>query len=188
MRLFKVIDIDIEAEKKRIADCKGYTVRQRKALMLLMGLFEAGKWQECLDHINNPSAFPYNEKFEYPETEHIGIEVGKVLRMLCFETLFTREQLLIECRETIAKEAPDVSSVGYKPQPQSYKGLYCAYLKQGSEILRQGIALTKLTHPMQNFHLYKYLTGRELNNVDECEQALVKWYLESYEAESVDEH
>ncbi len=96
MILFKRIDIDLAAERARIA--KGYTAPQRAALTKLVDLFEAGRWQDCLDHVNDDKAFPYNEKGEYPEQEHIGIEIGDVLRDLAWANYYTQADLLKQAR------------------------------------------------------------------------------------------
>jgi hypothetical protein len=98
MILFKLIEIDLDAERARIAKCR-YTAPQRAALTKLLDLFEAGKWQECLDHVNDEKAFPYNEKGEYPEQEHIPTVVSDVLRELAYETYYTRDELLRQARE-----------------------------------------------------------------------------------------
>ena len=93
MTIFKRIDIDLAAERKRIAKAK-YTKRQRAALTKLVDMFEAGQWQGCLDHVNDKKAFPYNEKGEYSEKEHIGIEIGGVLSRLGYENFYTQAELL----------------------------------------------------------------------------------------------
>jgi hypothetical protein len=98
MLLFKRIEIDLAAERERIAKTK-YTSRQRAALTKLVDLFEEGKWQECIDHVNDDKAFPYNEKGEYPEQEHIGIEIGDVLRELGHEHYYTQAELLRQAKE-----------------------------------------------------------------------------------------
>lgn len=96
-RIFKLIEIDLAAERARIAEAS-FTKRQRAALTKLVDLFEAGKWQECLDHVNDPKVFPYNEKGEYPEQEHIGIEIGNVLRELSYSLFYTPEDLLKQAK------------------------------------------------------------------------------------------
>jgi hypothetical protein len=97
MTLFKRIEIDLEAERARITRT-GYTRKQRAALIKLVDLFEEGKFQECLDHINDKKAFPYNKKYEYPEVEHVGIEIGDALRGMADFNYYTRDQLLEEAR------------------------------------------------------------------------------------------
>lgn len=100
MRLFKLIEIDLAAERARIARFKDK--RQRAALTKLVDLFEAGKWQECLDHVNDERAFPYNAKGEYPEVEHIGIEISKVLEALSYDLFYTQAELLRQAKEAVA--------------------------------------------------------------------------------------
>ena len=56
MVIFKRIDIDLDQERERIWRVE-YTKAQRAALLKLLELFEAGKWQECIDHVNNKKAF-----------------------------------------------------------------------------------------------------------------------------------
>lgn len=103
MKIFKLIEIDIEKERGRI-DKKGtYNKRQRKVLHGLLDLFVIGEWQKCLDFVNNKKNFPYNKDREYPETEHIGIEIGDVLRNLGYENYYTQEQLLEQAKQKILK-------------------------------------------------------------------------------------
>lgn len=96
MKVFKLIEIDLEKERARIRSAK-YNKRQRRALHTLCNLFEKGEWQKCLDHIHK--AFPENKAGEYPETEHIGIEMGVVLSSLSHESFYTQKQLLKEVKE-----------------------------------------------------------------------------------------
>lgn len=100
MILFKVIEIDMDAARARLDKCK-FNKRQRRALEKLYDLFEAGKWQECLNHANDKKAFPYNERGEYPEVEHIGGDVSDVLRALNYEQFYTREKLLADAKEKL---------------------------------------------------------------------------------------
>lgn len=100
MILFKAIEIDLAKERERIAKAR-FTKAQRAALTKLVDLFEAGKWQECLDHVNDEAAFPYNAKGEYDEREHIGIEIGNVLRDLSYHSFYTQEQMLEQARAAI---------------------------------------------------------------------------------------
>lgn len=95
MKLFKLIEIDLAAERARIAKTR-FTKPQRAALTKLVDLFEAGKWQECLDHINDEKSFPYNEKGEYPELEHVSEEISDVLCDLAFSSYYTQADLLRE--------------------------------------------------------------------------------------------
>ncbi len=104
MILFQLIEIDMLAERKRIASA-GYNLRQSLALFELCDLFEAGKWQECLDHIK--ANFGYDEEGEYSEQEHIGMAISAVLKDLGYSNFFTSDQLLQEVKEKIAEEALD---------------------------------------------------------------------------------
>jgi hypothetical protein len=97
MILFKLIEIDTDKERQRIARVK-FTPRQRKALLELMDLFEQGKWLECVNHVNNKDAFPYNESGEYPETEHIGVAIADILMDVAYHNYYTQEQLLDQAR------------------------------------------------------------------------------------------
>ncbi len=107
MKIFKLIQIDIDKERERIVSTYPigykhgkpiYNKRQQKALLKLCDMFEAGDWQGCLDHINNKKIFPYNNHSEYPETEHIGIQMLHILRDLGSETFFTVPQLKAEIK------------------------------------------------------------------------------------------
>lgn len=104
MVLFKRIDIDLEKERERIYKVK-YTKAQRAALLKLLELFEAGKWQECLDHANNKIAFPYNEEDEYDEKEHIPGDVCDVLHDLAFFNFYTQDELLRQAKEHLTNQA-----------------------------------------------------------------------------------
>jgi hypothetical protein len=102
MILFKRIEIDLSGEPKRI---KRYSLkRQREALFKLLALFEQGKWQECLNHVRDEKAFPYNERGEYTEREHINGDMVNVLRDLAESNYYTGEQLLQEARTKEARE------------------------------------------------------------------------------------
>lgn len=103
MVLFKRVEIDLDAERKRINKAS-YNERQRKALLKLVDLFEQGKFQECLTHINNAKAFPYNSRGEYCEREHIGIEIGDVLREMGHENFYTQKELLKQAQEALDKK------------------------------------------------------------------------------------
>jgi hypothetical protein len=103
MKLFKLVEVDLAKERKRIKKAK-FNARQRKAITKLVDLFEAGEFQKCLDHINDEKAFPYNEKDEYSEKEHIGIEIGDVLRELGYATYFTQAELLKQTEEYLNKQ------------------------------------------------------------------------------------
>ena len=93
MRIFKLIEIDLEDERKRIANI-GLNKRQKAALLKLVDLFERGEWQACLDHVNNKKAFPYNLREEYDEKEHISLEMGDILREVAFSNIYTADELL----------------------------------------------------------------------------------------------
>lgn len=102
MVLFKRIDFNLDAELKRIAKAK-YTKRQRNALLKLVDLFEKGQWQECLNHVNDVKAFPYNKKDGYDEKEHIGIEMSDILHGLAYDNYYTKEQLLNDAKAYLTK-------------------------------------------------------------------------------------
>jgi hypothetical protein len=101
MRLFKLIEIDTETERKRIAKVK-YNKRQKKALLKLLDLFEEAKFQECLNHVHK--AFPYNERGDYSEKDHIGMDIGEVLNDMGHNNYYTKKMLLDEAREILKKE------------------------------------------------------------------------------------
>ena len=92
MIIYKEINIDMEAERKRVDKCK-YTKKQKNALIKLYNLFEQGKWKECLIHVNDGKAFPDNKKHEYPEVEHIGIEIVDILMELDRYRFLTEDQI-----------------------------------------------------------------------------------------------
>ena len=100
MKIFKLklIKIDLEKERIRINYKNGvgvyrYNKRQRKVLLKLVDLFDAGDWQACLDWVNDKKNFPYNEKEEYDEKEHIGIEISDILYGVGYDNYYTSEQL-----------------------------------------------------------------------------------------------
>ena len=101
--LFKRIEVDIEAERTRCNDGR-YNKRQTKSLNILLDLFEKGEWQKCLDHIKNKKSFPYNKKEEYDEKEHIGIEVGKVIKDTAYYNYYTQPNLLDQAKECLTKQ------------------------------------------------------------------------------------
>lgn len=102
MTIFKRIDIDLKKERARINKVK-YTKRQKKVLLQLVDLFESGEWQKCLDFVNDKKNFPYNEKGEYPEVEHIGIEIGDILQEVAYHNYYTSGQLLEEAKKKLEK-------------------------------------------------------------------------------------
>ena len=109
MKLYKLIEIDMEAIRKRTnGGLPKFTKHQRAALNKLYDLFEAGKWQKCLLHVNDKKAFPYNKKGEYPEIEHIPVAIEDVLRHLPHCSFFTQSNLksevLSEIREHLSKK------------------------------------------------------------------------------------
>ena len=99
MTIFKRIDIDMEAERARVN--KVFKGRQRKALLKLYDAFEAGDFQKCLDLVNDKKEFPYNEKGEYPEVEHIGTEVHRVLSQVASDNFYTQCDLLHQAEQKI---------------------------------------------------------------------------------------
>lgn len=104
MKIFKLIEIDLDKERKRIDKVFKGSKRQREALHKLVNLFEQGRWQECLNHVNDKEAFPYNAKGEYPETEHIGLEISRVLQDLWCENFYTQAELLKQAKEKLDAE------------------------------------------------------------------------------------
>lgn len=103
MKFFKMIEVDVDAERKRIANAK-YNKRQRAALVKLCDLFEAGEFQKCLDHVNCEKAFPYNEKHEYSEQEHIGEGISNILHSLAYSNVFTESQIIEQAKEYLDKQ------------------------------------------------------------------------------------
>lgn len=103
MILFKRIEINLEAERARIARV-GLNKRQRAALTKVVDLFEQGKFQQCLDHIQDKKAFPYNRRGEYPEQEHVGIEIGDALRDMAHSNYYTQAELMKQALEHDAKQ------------------------------------------------------------------------------------
>lgn len=111
MVIFKRIDIDMEKERARVE--RVFEGRQKDALIQLYNLFEAGKWQECLDLVNDEKVFGYDEKGEYPEVEHIGLAISDVLTKLGYENFYTQEDLLKQAEKTITerkKKKPEFSA------------------------------------------------------------------------------
>lgn len=102
MTLFKRIEYDMAGERARIAKVK-FTKPQRAALVKLCDLFEAGKWQECLNHVNDEKAFPYNEKGEYPEQEHIDPDMANILESLAHYNYYTKDQLINDIADKLRK-------------------------------------------------------------------------------------
>lgn len=101
MVLFKRIEIDLDKERARIDKPGRYNKRQRKALHKLVSLFEKGEWQKCLDHVTDEKQFPYNKRREYPEIEHVGVEIHDVLAKLSYENFYTQEELLKQAKEKL---------------------------------------------------------------------------------------
>ena len=100
--LFKRIEVDLDKERKRIAKAD-YDDRQRAALTKLVDLFEQGKWQECLTHVNDKTAFPYNKEGEYPEQEHISMEIGDLLHDMAHYNFYTRDDILEQAEQQLKK-------------------------------------------------------------------------------------
>lgn len=92
MTIFKLVEIDLTAERKRIAEVK-FTKRQRDALLKLCDLFERGEWQACLDHVKNKKMFRMATGAGYHEVEHIGIEISYVLQELSRSNFYTVDQI-----------------------------------------------------------------------------------------------
>lgn len=103
MKIFKAIEIDLDAERERIKRPRLYNKRQRAALIELYNLFEAGEWQKCLDLVNDVTMFPYNDREEYYETEHICSAVSNTLMDLFNYNIYTQEQLKNEIKELLSK-------------------------------------------------------------------------------------
>ena len=116
MKLFKLIEIDMEKERAKINAPGTYNKRQRRALLKLCDLFEAGEWQACLDHVNDQTAFPYNRQEGYYETEHVGVRIDGVLHALQFDNFYTQDQLLKEALEKLASgKSQDRAQAPKKP-------------------------------------------------------------------------
>lgn len=103
MKIFKAIEFNIAKEREHINS--HYNKRERKALLKLCDLFEAGEWQKCLDHVNNPKAFPYNKRGEYPEVEHICIPIADILHCVPCYNFYTKAQLKAEIKEEMKNDA-----------------------------------------------------------------------------------
>lgn len=101
MNIYKLIEIDMVAERARINHKGTYNKRQRKALLTLCDLFEAGEWQKCLDFVNDKKNFPRNERYEYPEQEHISPEMSRVLEALGHTNFWTSKQLVENVRQSL---------------------------------------------------------------------------------------
>jgi hypothetical protein len=101
MKLFKLIELDTKPERKRINKPGVYNKRQRKSLNALLDLFEAEKFQECLDFINDEKNFPYNTKRGYSEKEHIGLDIADVLIDMSKYNYYTVTQLLEDARKKL---------------------------------------------------------------------------------------
>ena len=102
--LFKRVEIDLEAERKRINSKERYNKRQRLALNTLVDLIETGDFQACLDFVNDKVNFPYNNQRGYNESEHIGIELSDILHDVAYNNYYTQEELLKQAREKFRKE------------------------------------------------------------------------------------
>jgi undecaprenyl pyrophosphate synthase len=100
--LYKRIEIDLEKERARIAKCK-FSKRQRKALTTLVDLFEQGKFQDCLNHINDDKNFPEHPTKEYSEREHISIEIGDALHNMVHSNYYTRDEILRQAKEILTQ-------------------------------------------------------------------------------------
>lgn len=108
MKIFQLIEIDMEAERARVERCK-LTKRQKAALFKLYDLFEAGEWQACLNLVNDKNVFWTSRRNpkEYPEVEHIGIAVSDVLRQLGCENFYTQAELLKQAAERLNLQSPE---------------------------------------------------------------------------------
>lgn len=104
MTIFKRIEIDLEAERKRINRAGTYNNRQKKVLLKLVDLFEKGEWQKCLYFVNDKRNFPDNEERGYSEKEHIGLDVADILHDVAYNNYYTRDEIMDEAREIIKKE------------------------------------------------------------------------------------
>jgi len=102
-KIFKLIEIDLKKERDRIDKCN-FTSKQRRVLHKLVNLFEAGKWQECLDWVNDEKNFGTDKRLECSELEFIGIEIADVLAELSYHNFYTKEELLKEAKAKIKNE------------------------------------------------------------------------------------
>ena len=103
MILFKKLSFCEKAERKRINTPGVYNKRQKKALLTLLDLFVAGKFQECASFMNKKN-FPYTVREEYPELEHVCPEMYRMLQDMTHYNYYTSDQLLEEARATIQKK------------------------------------------------------------------------------------
>lgn len=106
MKIFKLIEVDLGKERQRIN--KVFTGRQKKVLLELTDLFEAGEWQKCLDFVNNKKNFGYDKEKECDEKEYIRMEIADILCNLAYYNYYTKEQLLNEAREIIKEERENI--------------------------------------------------------------------------------
>lgn len=153
MNLFKLIEIDLDTIRADARKPRKYNQRQRRALLKLYDLFEAGKWKECLKHAQSEKAFPRNKRGEYPEQEHIAIAVINVLQSLGSHNFYTQSELLDQARERLAKE-PNPEMALYPKLTESLADLFiCGQMdyrpglsarKRASECLREAEKLRQL--------------------------------------------
>ena len=94
MKLYKLVEVDVDAERKRIRRVR-YTKAERANLLKLCDLFEAGKFQECLTFI---------QTWERSKRDFIGFDIGKVLLEMGYEYFYTREEIIASVKEILAKE------------------------------------------------------------------------------------
>jgi hypothetical protein len=107
MKLFKVIEIDLNKERVRIA--KVYNKREQRALNKLIDLFEVGDWKGCLAHVCDPKAFPYNKKGGAPRLNisSCSMEIADILHNLSYGFEYHTEDSLKS--EIIAEYVGDQS-------------------------------------------------------------------------------
>jgi hypothetical protein len=81
MVLYKVVDLTaaLAEERRRICRPRTYNKRQRKALLTLLDLFEAGEFGKCEEMMADEEVFPYDTVKGYSESEHIAEFVYRTL-------------------------------------------------------------------------------------------------------------
>jgi len=81
MKLYKVVNIDLETERARIERID-YTAKERKYLFHILDLFEAGEFKKALLYAN---------KFPKEYREYIAPEVFDILWSVCMGDTFIAE-------------------------------------------------------------------------------------------------
>ena len=93
MKLYKLVEIDVDSERARIKGCS-YSDGIRNRLLDLCDLFEAGKFQACLDEIKTWTEL---------QRDSIGYEIGKVLIDMGYSYYYTRDQIIADVKKMLEK-------------------------------------------------------------------------------------